>query len=171
MDVLRRCSHPKTLTVPSATGNIKFPPLIGVNTSFALSLRAWNSDASISSNSSMSATIMSPFQILTACNACPNYIFLARILGRIDAVQIGLSQKQGDIRLLLQTVLLVRQRAFRTAFQMVSSDQTRDLECFADSSSIPWNPPTIHYPDLIATNRRCPFFHSGHCCLSNPICF
>ena len=41
--------------------------------------------------------------------------------------------------------------AFRTAFHMVSSHQTRDLECFADSSSIPWNPPTIHCPDLIAT--------------------
>ena len=29
--------------------------------------------------------------------------------------------------------------------------QTRDLECFADSSNIPWNPPTIFHPDLIAT--------------------
>ena len=34
---------------------------------------------------------------------------------------------------------------------MVSSQQTRDLECFADSSSIPWNPPTIHCQDLTAT--------------------
>ena len=32
-----------------------------------------------------------------------------------------------------------------------SSHQTRDLECFADSRSIPWNPPTILGPDLIAT--------------------
>ena len=63
MDVLRRCSHPQILTVPSATGNMKFPLLCGVNTSFAFSLRAWSSDASISSNSSMSATMMSPFQI------------------------------------------------------------------------------------------------------------
>ena len=30
------------------------------------------------------------------------------------------------------------------------SNQTRDLECFADSSGIPWNPPTIRYPDLTA---------------------
>ena len=54
---------PKIFTVPSATGNMKFPLLCGVYTSFALSLRAWSSDASISSNSSMSATIMSAFQI------------------------------------------------------------------------------------------------------------
>ena len=40
--------------------------------SFALSLRPWSSDASICSNSSMSATKMSPFlQLPTACNAYP----------------------------------------------------------------------------------------------------
>ena len=48
------------------------------------------------------------------------------------------------------TVLLVLQRAFRTAFNMLSSHQTRDLECFADSSNTPWNPPTIHCPDRTA---------------------
>ena len=63
VDALRRCPLPKILTVPSATGNMKFPLLCGVNTSFALSLLAQSSDASISSNSSMSATIMCPFQI------------------------------------------------------------------------------------------------------------
>ena len=42
---------------------MKFPLICGVNTSSALSLRAWGSDASICSNSSMSATMMSPFQI------------------------------------------------------------------------------------------------------------
>ena len=69
VDVLRRCSHPKILTVPSATGNMKFPLLRGVNTYFALSLRAWSSDASTCSNSSVSATKMSPFQIPPAYNA------------------------------------------------------------------------------------------------------
>ena len=34
---------------------------------------------------------------------------------------------------------------------MVFSHQTRDLVCFADSSDIPWNPPTIFRPDLSAT--------------------
>ena len=47
---------------------MKFPLFCGVNTSFALSLFAWISDASISSNSSTSATIMSPFQILPVYN-------------------------------------------------------------------------------------------------------
>ena len=72
--VLRRCSPPKILTVPSATGKMKFPLLCGVNTSFALGLRAWSSDASISSNSSISATLLSPFQILSALNAYPKNI-------------------------------------------------------------------------------------------------
>ena len=45
VDVLRRCPHPKILTVPSATGFLKFPLLCGVNTSFALSLLAWSSDS------------------------------------------------------------------------------------------------------------------------------
>ena len=31
------------------------------------------------------------------------------------------------------------------------NNRARDLECFADSSSIPWNPPTIFSPDLIPT--------------------
>ena len=34
---------------------------------------------------------------------------------------------------------------------MVSSHQTRDLECVADSSNTPWDPPTILCPDLTAT--------------------
>ena len=74
MDVPRRCPLPKILTVPSATGGINLSPFIGVNSSFALSLLAWISDASVSSNSSMSATVMSPFQILPAYNAYPRNI-------------------------------------------------------------------------------------------------
>ena len=34
---------------------------------------------------------------------------------------------------------------------MVSSHQTRELQYFAGSSNIEWNPPTIYGPDLIAT--------------------
>ena len=74
VDVLGRCSLPKIIIVPSATVNMKFPPLCSVITSFALSLRVWSSDASISCNSSMSATIMSPFQIHSTCNAYPRNI-------------------------------------------------------------------------------------------------
>ena len=39
----------------------------------------------------------------------------------------------------------------RIASHKVSSHQTRDLVCFADSSNMPWNPPTIFHPDPIAT--------------------
>ena len=60
VDVLRSWSPPEFLTDPSATGNTKVSPFIGVDTSCALSLRAWSSDASIFCNSSMSATNMSP---------------------------------------------------------------------------------------------------------------
>ena len=52
-------------------GKINFSPLIGVNTYFALSLSAWISDASVCSNSSMSATKMSPSPDSSACNAYP----------------------------------------------------------------------------------------------------
>ena len=55
VDGFSRRSPPRVLTVPSATGSIKLSPFIGVNASFALSLLAWSSDASISSNSSLSA--------------------------------------------------------------------------------------------------------------------
>ena len=51
---------------------------------------------------------------------------------------------------------------------MVSSHQTRDLEYFADSSYIPWNPPTIFHPDLIATTLQMPLLSPS---VSNPICF
>ena len=47
---------------------------LGVITSFALGLLVWISDASIISNSSMSATIMSPFQTPSAYNTYPRNI-------------------------------------------------------------------------------------------------
>ena len=139
VDGLRRRSPPEVLPVPSATRNMKLSPFIGVNTSFALSLLAWISDASISSNSS------------PAKKKQNRGICLVRLLLQIDVISICPSQRKGDIRPLLQTVSLVRLRAFRTAFRMESPHQTRDLECFADSSNTPWNPPTIHCPDLCAT--------------------
>ena len=42
--------------------------------------------------------------------------------------------------------LLVRWRAFRTAFRKVCSHQKVHPEYFADRSNIPWNPPTIRHP-------------------------
>ena len=85
VDVLRSWSPPESLTVPSAIGTLNFSPLIGVSTSFTLRLLPWISGASISSNSAMSATNMSPFQIHTAYNAYPRNI-TGTTSGRIDAV-------------------------------------------------------------------------------------
>ena len=64
----------KNIAVPSAAGTIKSSLLCGVNISFALSLRGWIPDASNFSNSSMSATRISPFQIPPAINAYPRNV-------------------------------------------------------------------------------------------------
>ena len=70
---------------------------------------------------------------------------------------------RGDIRPLLQTVSVVRSKALRTAFHMVSSPQ-RDLECFADGSANPGiSPPFVH--------RKYPFYHSAQYSFGNPTCF
>ena len=55
-------------------------------------------------------------------------------------------------------------------FRMESSHQTRDLECFADWYSIPWNLPPFFIQTWLQQYRRSPFFHSAYCTLSNPIC-
>ena len=61
---------------------------------------------------------------------------------------------------------------FWTAFHKVSSHQTIDLESFADSSNIPWNPPTIvrqHHTDrkqMGLLREQCVEWKKGHlrCC-------
>ena len=40
------------------------------------------------------------------------------------------------------------------AFSTFEPNGTRDLECFADSSDIPWNPPTLLHSDLTATVQQ-----------------
>ena len=62
VDVLSSWSLPRTLVRPSASGKIKFPFSSRDITSLP-SLFEWMSDASIVSNSSRSATNMSPFRI------------------------------------------------------------------------------------------------------------
>ena len=78
VDGLWRRSPPEVLTVPAAIGNIDFSPLIGVNTSLALSLLTWISDASISSNSSMRPKcFLSRFHSRTINN---RGVYLAKLL-------------------------------------------------------------------------------------------
>ena len=79
---------------------------------------------------------------------------MARFLDRIDAVATDFEHNWSDILPWLPTEQPSRQTVLRIAFHEVSSHQTRNLECFADSSSIPWNPPTIFRPDLNATVSR-----------------
>ena len=99
-------------------------------------------------------------------------VYLARLLCRTDVVATCLSQKKGDIRPLLQTVLLVREMAFWNAIHMVSSHQTRDLDCLVVSSNILWNPPTILCPDLTATiQQRCLPSTLRTALSAIPICF
>ena len=136
-------SSPKDFDCSISDWNVKFPLLCGVNTSFALSLLAWSSDASTFSNLfNVRDDRFSP-RIMHS-----RKMYLVRLLSRTDVVATGLSKKFGDIRSLLQTVLLVRQEAFRTAFRKVFSHQKVHPEFFADSS--PWNPPSIRYPDRTA---------------------
>ena len=89
----------KILTVPCAAGNMNFP-LFGVNTSFALSLLVWSSDATISSKCSMSATKISLFEFRSACKTYPRNV-LGKTLGP-NGCCFDRSWK-GNIRPLLQT--------------------------------------------------------------------
>ena len=60
--------------MPSAIGNTNFSPVLDVNIYFALSLRAWSSDASNCPRSSTSATRISLWQIPPAKYAYPKNI-------------------------------------------------------------------------------------------------
>ena len=139
---------------------------MGVNTSLALSLLAWISDASIRSNSSMSATRMSPFQIPSAFNASPRN-FTGKTFGpnwcNLDwsFTEIGWystiapngyywSVKWYSEPLLIGC-LPIRQDIFNV---------------FADSNNTPWNPPTIRCPDLIATVPQMSFLFTLRTALS-----
>ena len=143
---------------------------MGVDTSFALSLQAWISDASICSNSSMSAVSMSPFQIPTACNAYPRNIPGKTFGPNWCNLDWSLAET-GWYSTIAPNGITVPLNGIpnRHSYGLFPKEKYR--EYFADSSNIPWNPPTIHCPDLIATKLQMSLFHSAHCSLSNPMCF
>ena len=123
-DVLRSWSPQRGLIRPSAIGKINSPLSLENITSF------------IVSNSSRSATSMSPFQILPAYRAYPRNnpgkTFFPNwwVLDWSFAV-IGwysTNEANGVIG-----PLMVAQNVFHRA----SSHKTRDLECFADRCNIP----------------------------------
>ena len=144
-------------SVPFATGKMKFPLLSGVNTSLCVE---------------PSGVEFRCVHLLHFFNVCDHKcllsrfsshiihsreIYLVRLLLQSDAVATGLSKKQDDVRPLLQTVLLVRSKAFRTALLKVFSHQKVYPEYFAESNNILWNPPTTGYPDRTAiAPQMCP---------------
>ena len=146
----KTCSLPDDWTGPSAIGHLKWLPFFGMRTSLALSLRARISDASKLSSSSMSATMISPFQIH------PHTIhtrrrFQAKLSHQTGGVLTGLWQRSDDTQPFIRKGLLSLSMVLHIAFHMVFSHPTKSLVRSADSNNIPWNPPTIFRPSLIAT--------------------
>ena len=91
VNFLRRCSHPKILTVPSATEKIKLSPSLGVNTSFTLSLLAWSSDPSAPTlQCLLLECLLSRFLPRTRHT---RGISLARLVTQSDVISLGISQK------------------------------------------------------------------------------
>ena len=69
------------------------------------------------------------------------------LVPEFGGVLSGLWKKSGDIRPSNQTEWLV---LWWSASHEVFSHQTRDLECFADSSNTPWNHPTNFHQNRFA---------------------
>ena len=77
-----------------------------------------------------------------------------RLSFQIERFLTGVSQRKGITQPMNQTEWLVLWEVLQTVLRVESSHQTRNLECFDDRYSIPWNLPTIFHPDLIATIRQ-----------------
>ena len=125
---------------PSATGNMNSPFLGKYYFHFIGSFR-------------VDFRCVHRFQLLNVCNhyvTLPNshrVHFLSKLMNswlvfRRDRVILNQWTNRG---------WLVLQKVLQNVFRMESSHQTRDLECFADKWSIPWNLPTIFHPDMTAT--------------------
>ena len=144
VDFRKTWSPPINLTVPSAIGKRKISPFFGVIISFALSLRAWISDASQFSSSSMSATKISPFQSL------PQTV---HIQTKLESWLV-FRRNRMMFNHWRQTGLLVLSTVFQIALHMVFSHLSRGLEHFADVSNVPSHQPTIFHPSQIATAQQ-----------------
>ena len=80
--------------------------------------------------------------------------FLGVLSFQIDGFLTDPSWIQDDIQPMNQMESLVLWMVHQNAFGTVFSHQTIGLEYFADSSHIPWHPPTNFHPDLIATIQK-----------------
>ena len=91
-------SLPDNFAVPSAIGNIELLSFVASITSFALILRGWISDTSIFSNSSMSATRISPCQIHPVIQCISEKMVLAKLSCQIGEALLDLVQKSDNIQ-------------------------------------------------------------------------
>ena len=164
-------SPPGNLTVSSALGKMNFSPFMCVHTSFALSLFAWISNSSTLSNSSMSATKVSPFQIPTACNAYPRNIpgktFGPNWCSRDkSSAEIGWYSTIAPKGITGSVEWMVG--GFHGMF-LLSAKHSRSLVRWEDTLR-----KTVRNAIVQAWLQqycRGTFFHSAPCSLSNPICF
>ena len=99
----------------------------------------------------MSATIMSPFQIPPADNTYPRNV-LGKTFGPNWCNLERSFAEVGWYSTIAPNGVAGQLNGSPDPFHEEGlSHQIEDPEIFEDSSSIPWNPPTIHCPDLIAT--------------------
>ena len=130
---------------------MKFPLLCGVNTSFALSLLAWSSDASISNNSSVSATIMSPFQIPPRGQCIAEIYTWQDFCSKRYYWSVKGHSEPPFVRCFPITKFSLNISQIAVAFHRI-------------------RPPFVIQTGL-QQHRRCHLFHSAHSSFSNPICF
>ena len=102
------------------------------------------------SNSSMSATRMSPCQILPRLMHIRG-ILLAKRSCQIDEALNGLVQKSENIQPLRQYELLDLSMYLRIAYHEEFSHLPRGPGQFADSNGTPWNQPTVFHRSPNAT--------------------
>ena len=141
-------SLPNNSAVLSAIGNFNYSPLLGVNTSFALSLGAWISDVS---------KFQAPQCMLPKCllPTFPPHILQIQGIFLVFSHQIGgaltgHAQKSVDTQPLHQTQQRGLKMVLRIVFHQVFSHLPEGIEHFADSKSIPFNQPTTFHPIQIA---------------------
>ena len=171
VDGLRRRSPPKIFTVPSATGNIKLSPFIGVNTSFALSLLVWISNASISSNSSMSATIMSPFQMLLRMQCITEEYTWQDVWAELMQSRLVFRRNR----------VIIDHCSERYYWSVEGHSEPPFVRCFPirkfilniSQIAVTFHGicPPFFVQASLQQHRRCPFFHSAHCSFGIPMCF
>ena len=147
-------SHPDNFAVPFATGNLFFSPLWRLY--FFCIDSSWMDFRCVHlSNSSLSATIMSPFQIPLRSTHFRRIIQVKRSC-QIGEALTGLVKKSDDIQPWHPKGITgpLNGSPHRIAYRGEFSCLPGSLEHFADVHSIPQNQPTISHPSPIATVQQ-----------------